>query len=122
MLGHLLPCGGGRSIPLSKSRLVLGARRPASAGAETAAQVTPHAELRFADGEWSIVRMPDAPPVRIKGIECDAGNLVPNDELSIGTQRYRIVYTAPGASASPSAPAPAPPKTPSAGSPGSRDV
>ncbi|HUQ67924.1 MAG TPA: FHA domain-containing protein, partial [Planctomycetaceae bacterium] len=112
MFGQLVPCGGGKPIPLAKARQVLRSRR----SKEEPDQLDDHAELLFEDGIWSVRRLAEEVTLRINDRACGEGRLKPNDVLTVGRHRYRIIYVAPAsADALPVAlaePAPLPPVTP----------
>lgn len=95
MLGHLVPCSGGKSIALRRTRVYLG-RRPEvdkslPLGAETAL-----CRLRHSDGWWHAEDL-GLEVVRINGRPGRSTRLLPRDELSIGKMRFRIVYNPPAA-------------------------
>lgn len=108
MLGQLVPCGGGKTLSLAKTRLVLCSRPSPAEAAARESQV----ELLFADGYWSIRRLAEDATLRINEVACPDGRLQPNDILTVGRHRYRIVYTAPStttaAAPPPVMPAPSP--------------
>jgi len=91
MLGHLVPCGGGKSIPLLKSRLVL---KPRSSG-DTEAAVD-QAELVFRDGWWHVNAGASGMAVQVNDAPCKEKRIQPDDVLTIGRTRFRIEYTPPG--------------------------
>jgi FHA domain len=93
MLGHLVPCSGGKSIPLRRERVYLG-RRPHSdkslpLGAETAI-----CRLRRSRGWWHADDL-GLGIVRVNGDAHQSLQLKPRDELTIGRMRFRILYEAP---------------------------
>jgi predicted component of type VI protein secretion system len=93
MLGHLVPCSGGKSIALRRTRVYLG-RRPQvdkslPLGAETAL-----CRLQYSDGWWYVDDL-GTDVVRINGHSPRSERLVPGDELTIGKMRFRILYDPP---------------------------
>ena len=97
MLGHLVPCGGGQAVALSKPRLVL--RRKREAGAYPGA---PDVELRFLEGWWHVRKIDSGCPLEVNGHPIEACRLNPNDVLTISGKFYRITFQAPGIEPPPS--------------------
>lgn len=92
MYGHLIPCGGGQPIALSKTRLVL---RTRSANPSTPVTAEGCAELSLREGYWQIQASASGPTVRINDTVREAGRLLPSDVVSIGPKRFRISYQVP---------------------------
>ncbi len=92
MLGHLVPCGGGKAMALNNSRLVLSRKSSATEGAVTS---TNDAELRLVDGWWHVRRFESGRPLAVNGHECESAKLKPNDVLTVGGKFFRITYEAP---------------------------
>ncbi len=90
MFGHLVPCGGGQAVALSKPRLVLRLKR--EAGAYPAA---PDVELRFLEGWWHIRKIDSGCLLEVNGNASTACRLNPNDVLNISGKFYRITFEAP---------------------------
>ena len=90
MFGHLVPCGGGQAVALSKPRLVLRLKR--EAGAYPAA---PDVELRFLEGWWHVRKIDSGCLLEINGNASTACRLNPNDVLNISGKFYRITFEAP---------------------------
>ena len=89
MLGHLVPCGGGQAVALSKPRLVLRLKR--EAGAYPAA---PDVELRFLEGWWHVRKIDSGCLLEVNGNASAACRLKPNDVLNIAGKFYRITFNA----------------------------
>lgn len=90
MFGHLVPCGGGQAVALSKPRLVLRLKR--EAGAFPAA---PDVELRFLEGWWHVRKIDSGCLLEVNGTASVACRLNPNDVLNISGKFYRITFNAP---------------------------
>jgi predicted component of type VI protein secretion system len=56
-----------------------------------------HCELEFAGGHWAVRDLGSRNGVRVDGERCEQKELKPGSVLGIGSLRYRVVYTAPGA-------------------------
>jgi pSer/pThr/pTyr-binding forkhead associated (FHA) protein len=52
MLGKLVPCGGGATVPLNKPTLVIGRNRDCDIAIACASVSGRHCELNFRDGDW----------------------------------------------------------------------
>lgn len=109
MLGYLIPCGGGRTIPLPKPRLIIGPRpAPNVQGTRIA-----HAELVYADGIWSVEQLPGGATLRINDVPCEFGTLLPGDVIAVGSLRFRLTAAeSDAAQTPPAAPKPAPSAAP----------
>jgi len=92
ILGHLIPCRGGKAIPLRQPKLFLGKRKSKTDQSSSESAATQHCELSFEDGIWKILRKGSPYPLKINGRECDAAELKSGDLLSLGPFRYRIRY------------------------------
>lgn len=106
MFGHLVPCGGGKAVALSKTRLVLGRR---VTGAEGTPVASHDVELRLIDGWWHVRRIASDQTLTVNGNPCDATRLSPNDVLSVSGKFYRIAFQPPEPAAprAPATPVPA---------------
>lgn len=111
MFGHLVPCGGGKSVVLNKVRLVLGHRTAVDEGSGATAH---DVELRFIDGWWHVRKMDAGRPLQVNGDDCEAARLNPNDVMSIGGKFYRITFEPPEPVAVSAPPKPIPPPPSSA--------
>lgn len=86
MLGQLVPCGGGKAIPLRAARLFLGRK----------IEGDPHSgrqcELRWSGTRWTVIDhgMPDG--IWVNGTQIREQVIEPHDVLRIGKHRYRIEY------------------------------
>lgn len=89
MNGHLVPAGGGKSIPLKKSPLLLGKRSKNSNGDSGSGHFC---KLVFAAGRWRLYALDDAVEVRVNGQPIEKVVLKPGNLISIGKLRYRIDY------------------------------
>jgi FHA domain len=90
MFGHLVPCGGGQAVALSKPRLILRLKREAGAY-----PVAPDVELRFLDGWWHVRKIDSGCLLEVNGTASAACRLNPNDVLNISGKFYRITFEAP---------------------------
>ena len=93
MLGHLVPCSGGKSIALQRERVYLG-RRPQADKALPLGRATALCRLRRADGWWQADDL-GLNVVRVNGCTSGSFRLNPGDELTIGRMRFRIMYDPP---------------------------
>ncbi len=92
MLGELIPCGGGESIPLHTDRLIIG-RKPNNDICIPERFISgTHCRLDFRDGVWFITDLESRNGITINGQSCSDGRLEPNDIVGISRARYRIVY------------------------------
>lgn len=119
MLGYLVACGGGKTVPLREECMFIGRRRDAASAAPDQAPA-PLYELRLVDGVWTVRHLEGPLAVQVNGVQVSEGRLRPGDILTVGRSRYTIEYTAPTPAdasppaappaAVPSEPAPAPPE------------
>jgi len=86
MYGHLVPCRGGKSIPLNKNSLCLGKRVGKGPG-----QRENFCEFsRSKKGEWSVKALNDQIEVRVNGHPIDELDVKSGDLIAIGKLRYRL--------------------------------
>jgi pSer/pThr/pTyr-binding forkhead associated (FHA) protein len=96
MLGQLVPCGGGRPIPLIKPRLLVGRQSTCDVPVPGATVSSRHCELELRDGYWFVRDLGSKNGTRINGAACASGRLLPHDVLSLAQHRYTVVYSLPG--------------------------
>ena len=92
MIGYLVPCGGGKTIVMTKPRLLFGRRKTAS---DTTVPAVHDIELRFVDGWWYVRKLSSERPLHINGIDTDSARLNPDDLISIGGRFFRITFQPP---------------------------
>jgi pSer/pThr/pTyr-binding forkhead associated (FHA) protein len=93
MLGELVPCGGGESIPLLKSKLVVGRQDICDIALRYPTVSSRHCELEFRDGYWYVKDLGSSNGIRVNGVSCESKVLMPNDILWVARYRFNVVYT-----------------------------
>jgi pSer/pThr/pTyr-binding forkhead associated (FHA) protein len=100
-LGKLVPCGGGRPIPLLRPKLVVGRHPSCDIVLHFASVSARHCELEWSNGCWSVRDLGSRNGTRVDGIRCESERLAPGSILWIGGLCFEIVYTAEGAESPP---------------------
>lgn len=86
MYGHLIPCRGGKAIPLSKPTLSLGKR----SGSATNGSKAYFCEFALKKNEWTIKALQEEVEVRVNGHPIDTSKITSGDLIAIGKLRYRL--------------------------------
>lgn len=94
MSAFLIPSSGGDAIPLKRSRVYLG-RSKAALPDERTGRDNALVLLELVEGWWHLEDLRSPKAVRINGVPCKRQKLAPDDEIEIGSQRYRIAFKAP---------------------------
>ena len=93
MLGELIPCGGGDSIPLLKPELLIGRRSRCDIVLQFQNVSSHHCAMELINGYWYVRDLGSRNGIKVNGERCDSKWLLPGDELSIAKHRYEITYT-----------------------------
>lgn len=93
LLGELIPCGGGRSIPLTQESLVVGRSSACDIVIPVSTVSSKHCRLDFQEGFWHVRDLGSSNGIRVDGVYQTAKYLKPGDILWIATLRYEIAYT-----------------------------
>ncbi|MBL8814651.1 MAG: FHA domain-containing protein [Planctomyces sp.] len=101
MLGELIPCGGGDSIPLLKPRLMVGRRTSCDIVLAFPNVSSNHCELELKEDYWHIRDLGSSNGVRVNGERCQSKMIMPGDEVQIARQRYILHYKLKGNAAPP---------------------
>jgi adenylate cyclase len=88
----LVPCGGGDTIPLRKTRLIIGRNPVCDIVLPLATVSAKHCQLDYADGQWSVRDLGSHNGIRIDGVRCETGTLSPGCVLAVGGLRFQVVY------------------------------
>lgn len=92
MLGELVPCGGGDSIPLYKQKMLIGRQDFCDITLRYKNVSSRHCELESRDGYWYIRDLNSTNGIRVNGKACESKALVPGDEIWVGRHRFTIHY------------------------------
>lgn len=92
MLGELVPCGGGDSIPLLQPKLLIGRRDSCDIVLEYPNVSSQHCELELVNGYWQIRDLHSRNGIKVNGQRCDSKFLIPGDEVNIAKHRFEIRY------------------------------
>lgn len=92
MLGELIPCGGGDSIPLVKNRLLVGRRPTCDIVLGFPNISSHHCEFELRENYWHIRDLGSSNGIRVNGERCQSKTVMPGDEVQIAKQRYIIQY------------------------------
>ena len=93
--GELIPVGGGDSIPLPRSPLVVGRRESCDVCLNFPNVSGRHCELVFKDGFWLIRDLNSTNGIKVNGMRVQEKLVHPKDELLIGKRGYVINYELP---------------------------
>jgi adenylate cyclase len=100
MLGELIPCGGGDSIPLLKPSLLIGRRDRCDITLAFPNISSQHCELVYKNGYWEVRDLGSRNGIKVNDERCDSKFLMPGDVISIAKHKFQIQYQ-PDASAPP---------------------
>jgi pSer/pThr/pTyr-binding forkhead associated (FHA) protein len=92
MLGELIPCGGGDSIPLLKPELLIGRRSRCDIVLQFPNISSHHCSLELINGYWFVQDLGSRNGIKVNGERCDSKFLLPGDELAIAKHRFEITY------------------------------
>src|SRR5438034_383224 len=93
MLGQLVPCGGGDSIPLLHRRIVVGRTPDCDITLPFPMVSARHCELEFHQGFWHVRDLGSRNGILVDGIYQIAKYLKPGAILSVARRRFEISYT-----------------------------
>jgi pSer/pThr/pTyr-binding forkhead associated (FHA) protein len=92
MLGELLPCGGGKPIPLIKPKLVVGRQRECDISLPFSIVSSRHCELEFREGWWHVRDLGSKNGTSVNSTPCDMQQLLPDDVLGVATIFFKMKY------------------------------
>jgi adenylate cyclase len=92
MLGELVPRGGGDSIPLLQSRLVLGRRSNCDIVLVFPNVSSQHCELELLNGYWQVRDLNSRNGIKVNGERVETKFLHPGDIISIAKNHFEIQY------------------------------
>jgi len=96
MLGELLPCGGGRPIPLLKPKLVVGRQRQCDISLPFPTVSSRHSEMEYRQGCWHVRDLGSKNGTFVNGEACTAHTLLPDDVVAFAMICFKIAYQAAG--------------------------
>lgn len=92
MLGELVPKGGGDSIPLLNSRLLVGRRSRCDICLDFPNVSSQHCELELSDGYWQVRDLGSTNGIKVNGLRVDVQVLMPGDELTVARHEFELNY------------------------------
>lgn len=94
--GELIPQGGGDSIPLLRTPLVLGRRESCDVCLQYPNVSSRHCELLFKQGFWIIKDLDSTNGIKVNDSRVYRKILRSGDMVTVGQRRFRIQYTESG--------------------------
>jgi pSer/pThr/pTyr-binding forkhead associated (FHA) protein len=95
MLAILLPCGGGPEIPILAPTVTLGRHPDCDVPLAYRSISGRHCELQCIDGFWRVRDLGSSNGTRVNGITVSVSWLLPDEELTLGKERFYLVYIVP---------------------------
>jgi pSer/pThr/pTyr-binding forkhead associated (FHA) protein len=96
VLGMLIPCAGGRPIPLRKQRVVIGRASECDVVLPLKVVSSRHCELDFISGYWQANDLGSHNGTFVDGTRYLSKWILPGSVMGISTQRFRMEYIAQG--------------------------
>lgn len=87
-----MPCGGGNAIPLRHPRGVVGRAPECDIKLPYGTVSSKHCLLELRDGVWFVSDLASRNGIRVDGVNCKEGRLLPGGILSVAEYRFQIVY------------------------------
>lgn len=91
-LGHLVPCGGGDTIPLLRSELVIGRHPDCDICLRFPSVSAKHCKLIFEEGYWYAQDLQSRNGTWVDGTRCLKKCLLPQSVLALARHRFTIHY------------------------------
>ncbi len=91
-LGELVPTGGGDSIPLLQSKIMIGRRGNCDIVLPYPNVSSEHCQLELMNGYWQIRDLGSRNGVKVNGERCETRWLHPGDAISIAKNHFEIRY------------------------------
>lgn len=92
-LGELIPVGGGDTIPLRKTKLLIGRRESCDIVLRFANVSAHHCELEFEGGYLYVRDLQSRNGVKVNNIRVQEKRVDPGDVLAVAKHRYRVIYS-----------------------------
>lgn len=93
MFGELLPVGGGDTIPLLKTTLLIGRRESCDIVLRFSNVSAHHCQLQLLNGYWFVKDMNSRNGIKVNGNRVQEKRLDPGDKLSVAKHHYEIKYS-----------------------------
>jgi adenylate cyclase len=90
--GELVPIGGGDSVPLVRTPMVVGRRDSCDICLRYPNISGQHTELTYVDGCWVVADMGSTNGTKVNGVRVQRKIVRPGDEISFANRRFRIQY------------------------------
>lgn len=91
--GELIPLGGGDTIPLKKSQLLVGRRESCDIVLRFANVSAHHCQLTLDSGYWYARDLGSRNGIKVNNIRVQDKRLDPGDVLSVAKHRYEVRYS-----------------------------
>lgn len=96
MLGELVPCGGGDTIPLLKPNLLIGRRSSCDITLRFSNVSSHHCKLDLLNGFWHVQDLSSRNGIKVNDVRCEGRWLLPGDVLAVAKHKYEILYKSTG--------------------------
>jgi len=93
MYGELIPLGGGDTIPLLKTQLLIGRRESCDIVLRFANVSSHHCQLECEGGYWYVTDLNSRNGVKINGHKVGKKRIDPGDTLAVAKHTYRVKYS-----------------------------
>ena len=90
--GELRPIGGGDTIPLLRSNLIIGRRESSDIVLRFPNVSGVHCKLSIIDGKWMVKDLNSSNGTKINNEQIEEDSINPGDILSIGKHKYEMHY------------------------------
>lgn len=92
ILGELVPCGGGDTIPLMEQKLLVGRRSHCDICLRFNNVSSHHCEFELKDGYWHVRDLNSSNGTKVNGVRVETQALRPGDEVMISKHAFTIQY------------------------------
>jgi adenylate cyclase len=93
MYGEMIPVGGGDTIPLLKTELLVGRRETCDICLRFANVSAHHCQLSLRNGYWYVKDMNSSNGTKINGARVDEKRINPGDTISVAKHAYKFDYS-----------------------------